>query len=156
MNNKRKPTKLKILQGRAGHHPLPENEPEPDVNIPAPPVHLSKIALEEWNRITPELEILGLISNIDRTALAAYCQCYGRWVQAEKQILKDAEEHQNTGFTDTTTNGNVIQSPLVGIANMALQLMHKYLTEFGMTPSSRSRVTASKKEKDKKAGWGSI
>ena len=149
MNHKRTPTKLKLLRGVPGHHPLPQNEPEPDVNIPTPPVHLSKEALEEWNRITPELEMLGLVSDIDRSALAAYCQCFGRWVQAEEQI-------KILGLTETTTNGNIIQHPLIGIANMAMQLMHKYLTEFGMTPSSRSRATSSKKEDKKKAGWGNI
>ena len=156
MNHKRKPTSLKILQGCAGHHPLPVNEPEPDVYIPKPPIHLSTVALEEWNRITPELELLGLISNIDRAALAAYCQCYGRWVQAELGILRDGLTNNNDGLTVTTTNGNIIQNPLVGIANMALQLQHKFLTEFGMTPSSRSRATSGKKEDKKKAGWGNI
>jgi P27 family predicted phage terminase small subunit len=43
-----------------------------------------------------------------------------------------------------TTNGNIIQSPLVGIANKSLQMMHKFLIEFGMTPSARSKVSVPK------------
>ena len=43
-------------------------------------------------------------------------------------------------LTETTSNGNIIQNPLVGIANKSLELMHKYLTEFGMSPSSRTQM----------------
>ena len=53
-------------------------------------------------------------------------------------------------LTETTSNGNIIQNPLVGIANKSLELMHKYLTEFGMSPSSRTRVSAKKKTGEKK------
>ena len=35
-----------------------------------------------------------------------------------------------------------IQNPLVGIANRAMELMHKFLGEFGLTPSSRTRLQA--------------
>ena len=44
----------------------------------------------------------------------------------------------------------VIENRLVGIANKALELMHKYLTEFGMSPSSRTRGGAKKKTGEKK------
>jgi P27 family predicted phage terminase small subunit len=134
---KPKPTKLKLVNGNPGHRPLNRNEPEPEALTPDPPAHLSAIAVEEWNRITAELEKLKLISSIDRAALAAYCQCYARWVEAETYI----EFH---GLTITTTLGNSIANPAVGIANTAMKLMGKFLVEFGMTPSSRTRLSVSK------------
>jgi len=81
--------------------------------------------------------VLGLLTNIDRVALAAYCQAYARWVEAEKGIKK-------SGLIVKTKDGNIIQSPLVGIANTAMKLVHKFLIEFGMTPSSRSRISVDK------------
>ena len=52
-----------------------------------------------------------------------------------------AERDQLTGgLTIKTTNGNAIQNPLVGMANRAMADMVRYATEFGMTPSSRSRI----------------
>ena len=36
--------------------------------------------------------------------------------------------------------GNLIQNPMVGIADKAMQDMMCYATEFGMTPSSKSMV----------------
>jgi P27 family predicted phage terminase small subunit len=37
-------------------------------------------------------------------------------------------------------SGFPIQNPYVGIGNTALDQMRKFLTEFGMTPASRSRI----------------
>lgn len=104
-------------------------------------------AREEWERLALELYELGILSTIDRAALAAYCQAYGRWVEAEEQ-LRNIDGTMK--LTETTSNGNIIQNPLVGIANKSLELMHKYLTEFGMSPSSRTRVSAKKKTGEKK------
>lgn len=63
---------------------------------------------------------LGILSEIDRAALAAYAMAYGRWVQAERAIAKMAEKDQLTGgLMIKTSNGNAIQNPLVGTANKA-------------------------------------
>ena len=133
------PTNLKLLKGNPGKRPINKNEPKPDPGIPAPPDHLCRHALVEWGRITGELFRLGLLTDVDRAALAAYCQTYGRWIEAEDSI-------KTQGLTITTTNGNEIQNPLVGIANKSLELMHKFLTEFGMTPSSRTKVSGKEKK----------
>ena len=141
------PTKLKILKGNPGRRPLNDKEPDPEVKIPEPPDHLTVTARGEWDRISKVLYNLGLISEIDRTALAAYCQLYGRWKDAEDAINR-------SGMIIKTTNGNIIQSPMVGIANRSLELMKQYLVEFGMTPSSRTRVKVA--DKPKKSEWDDI
>ena len=46
-------------------------EPTPDPEIPAAPPHLSPEAREEWDRLALELYELGILSTIDRAALAA-------------------------------------------------------------------------------------
>jgi P27 family predicted phage terminase small subunit len=48
----------------------------------------------------------------------------------------------------TTDKGNKIQNPLVGIARRAQADMVRYASEFGMTPSARSRVHADKQAKE--------
>jgi P27 family predicted phage terminase small subunit len=83
------------------------------------------------------------LSKIDRAALAAYCQSYGRWVQAEQRLAEMAERDPITaGLMIKTSNGNVVQNPLVGAANRALHEMVRIATEFGMTPSSRMNMPA--------------
>ena len=156
MGRKPKPSNLKILNGNPGKRPLNKNEPKPEVSVPSCPSCLTATARTEWRRITKELKALELLTQIDRTALAAYCQAYGRWVEAENGLkasgLIITTEPQTNKKGKRTGGGNIIPNPLVGIANTAMKLMHSYLVEFGMTPSSRSRISVpGKKNKGDKA-----
>jgi P27 family predicted phage terminase small subunit len=132
---KPKPTALKVLTGNPGKRPLPANEPVPETAVPEPPEHLTDEARLEWFRIAAELEALGLVTRPDRAALAAYCQAWGRWVEAEENLRK-------FGVIVKSPNGYPMQSPFLAIANKAMEQMRQFLTEFGMTPASRSRVSA--------------
>ena len=76
---------------------------------------------------------MGVLTTIDRAALAAYCQAYARWVEAEQRL-------RETPPLVKTPSGYVQQSPWLAIANKQLELMGRYMTELGMTPASRSRV----------------
>jgi len=136
---KPKPTALKLITGNPGNRPLNELEPvivTPD--LPEPPAHLSKIAKEEWALVAPALFNCGILSLIDRAALGAYCQAYGRWVMAETELKEVA-------FVTETSKGTLVQSPLVGIANKAAVDMVRFASEFGMTPSSRTRLSVDSK-----------
>ena len=128
-----KPTKLKLLAGNPGHRPLNLSEPQP-TGIPTCPRHLDKDAKAEWKRISAELIKLGLLTSVDRAALAGYCQSYSRWVAAELQIA------QFGLVVKAGKSGYPIPSPFVGIANVASEAMRKFCIEFGLTPSSRSKV----------------
>jgi P27 family predicted phage terminase small subunit len=44
------------------------------------------------------------------------------------------------GLVMFTTNGNIIQNPMVGTANTAMRDAMKYAAEYGLTPSSRVRL----------------
>lgn len=147
---KPKPTHLKIISGNPGKRKLNEDEPKPDLSLPMPPPHLSDDAKVEWGRVSEELYRIGLLSDIDRSALAAYCQAYGRWAQAERAINKMAENDTVTGaLMVKTKNGNAIQNPLVGTANKAMADMIRYAAEFGMTPSARTRFSGNGAENQK-------
>lgn len=139
---KPKPTHLKLVAGNPGKRKLNPAEPIPVRQLPNPPAELSDDAKVEWGRVSEELYRLGLLTGVDRAPLAAYCQAYGRWMQAERHIAAMAKNDQLTGgLLIRTTNGNAIQSPLVGIANKAMADMMRYAVEFGMTPSARARVS---------------
>ncbi len=145
---KPKPTHLKLIEGNRGKRPFNRKEARIAPALPDPPPHLSADALEEWNRVAGWLHRIGLLSEVDRAALAAYAQAYGRWVQAERAIAKMAEKDQLTGgLMIKTSNGNAIQNPLVGTANKAASDMMRYAAEFGMTPSARSRIETEGEQK---------
>lgn len=133
-----KPTALKILQGNPGKRPLPKDEPRPEAKTPSCPRFLSGGAKAEWRRIVPELEALGLLTKVDRAALAAYCQAYARWKEAEAFLTENG-----TTYVSRDKDGKVkfvAPFPQVSIAQKQSQLMHRFLVEFGLTPSSRTRV----------------
>ena len=129
-----KPTALKELAGNPGKRAMNRNEPKFS-GLPTCPPHLDKAAKTEWKRISKELSAVGLLTAVDRAALAAYCQCWSRWVAAEESI------RETSLVVKSAKSGYPIQNPFVAIANTALDLMKKFLTEFGLTPASRSRLS---------------
>lgn len=128
------PTALKLVSGNPGNRQLNYLEPKPPLAVPTCPSHLLPTAKAEWKRLARVLHDMGIISEFDRAALAAYCQAYGRWVEAERKL-------KETPPLLKTPAGYVQPSPWLGIANKNLELKHKFMTELGLTPSSRSRVS---------------
>ena len=140
---KPKPTRLKLLSGTARKHRLTAGEPTVAASVPDAPAHLTDAALTEWRRVTDEMAQTGLLTALDRGALAAYAQAYGRWVAAETALARMAARDAVTeGLIIRTKAGNAIQNPLVGAANKAMADMVRYAAEFGLTPSARTRVSA--------------
>jgi P27 family predicted phage terminase small subunit len=140
---KPKPSNVHLLHGNRSKLTAQQLQQKdavlPDVSIPKPPRHLLPEAKKEWERITPELEKLGLISELDMAALAAYCQSYARWSKAEAHLKKLGD----TGLIDTTPSGYKQMSTWLQISNRSAEQMHKFMGEFGLTPSTRTRVTPS-------------
>jgi P27 family predicted phage terminase small subunit len=136
-----KPTVLKVLQGNPGKRPLNQNEPKPKPIAPKCPSWLDKEAKREWKRVAPELERLGLLTVVDGAALAAYCQAYSRWKQAEEIIKRE-------GMTFTTETGYLMPHPAVKIAEKSMQLIKAFCAEFGLTPSSRCRMSLPEQKED--------
>ena len=78
---------------------------------------------------------MGVLTEVDMAAFAAYCQSYARWKEAQEHIT-------SVGSTFETDKGYQQQTPWVGIANTNQKLMLQASSEFGLTPSSRSRIVA--------------
>lgn len=131
------PTALKIVMGNPGKRPLNKLEPKPVTAMPTCPAHLMPTAKAEWKRLARYLHRLGVISELDRAALAAYCQAYGRWVEAEKKL-------KETPILLRTPAGYVQPSPWLAISNKNVELMHKFMSELGLSPVSRSRVSTTR------------
>lgn len=125
----RKPTPP-ALKARAGR---PDRSPKPPASQPTCPAHLSPTAKAEWKRLAGTLARIGLLTQPDRAALAAYCQAYGRWVEAERRLAE-------TPPILKTPAGYVQASPWIAIANKQLELMARFMAELGLTPTARSRI----------------
>ena len=140
MGRKPKPTRLKVLEGNPGKQKLPKGEPQPEHELPPPPSHLDAYGIEEWNRISEGLFVLGVLTSIDQQTLAAYCDSYSQWRTATEELSKLKKEHPLKALLMKTISGNWIQNPLVGEANKAKSDMMRYAAEFGLTPSARARL----------------
>src|SRR5438045_4928772 len=81
-----KPTRIKALTGNPGKRPLNPHEPRPEPSLPECPPELSPVAQREWSRLAAELSKLGLITQLDRGALATYCGAYVMWAGAMEKI----------------------------------------------------------------------
>ncbi len=133
------PKNLHVLRGNPGRRPL-KPEPEPENRMPSCPSFLKGEAQKEWRRISKLLYHCGLLTPVDRTALAAYCQTFSQWVEAQGHIAE-------VGMVVKGSNGPM-QNPYLRIANRLLEQMQKLLVEFGMTPSSRSRIKIQPREEE--------
>lgn len=127
------PTPLRLIDGNPGKRAINRREPQPPTGLPTCPAHLSPTAKAEWNRLARSLNGVGLLTQADRAALAAYCQAYGRWVEAERRLAE-------TPTLLKTPSGYVQQSPWLSVANKQMELMARFMAELGLTPSARSRL----------------
>lgn len=134
------PTELKILRGNPGQRPLNALEPQPEQAATLdPPDYLDDQGRREWVAKAPMLQRLGLLTEADLDTFGLYCQTFARWKHAQKQIALYGMVHV------TEKTGSLQISPWLSIANKAQSECQKLLVEFGCTPSSRSRVTVSKR-----------
>jgi len=149
-----KPAALKLLEGNAGKRALDLTAGvNPRIEVPSAPTHLGKEAKKEWKRITPILEELGLISGLDRSALALYCQTAGRLAELETAFNAKvaAEVAKGVDYFEAvyqvshavTPSGYAQQSVLVQLIKSQRDQLNRYLMHFGLSPAARGRVQAS-------------
>lgn len=145
-----KPTALKKLEGHLNKKMLNKKEPMPLVKDQTCPAFLDDIGKVEWKRIVPELDRLGLITIVDRIALAGYCDAYSKWRKAIKYIQENGLVFEYTRVDkDGKDVGKYRQpNPEVVMAHQSAQLILKYCQEFGLTPSARVRLSAGKAQLD--------
>jgi P27 family predicted phage terminase small subunit len=115
-------------------------------------------AKKEWKRLTVELQRYGLISKLDRAALVLYVQAWAQMVWAEQMLsraMARAEEARaaaeaageeydgGDGIMVKTAGGNFTYSHYWVVGRRAGEDVNRYLALFGLSPSSRARVSPS-------------
>src|SRR5688572_13757514 len=101
---------------------------------PECPDWLDDEAKAKWKRVTNDLQAMGLLARADRAALAMFCTAWSRWKDAEEQVRKFG------AIVKSPEKGFPMKSPYLTIADQAMETMRKLMVEFGLTPSSRSRI----------------
>ena len=140
---KPKPTALRILGGNAGKRPLNQDEPvlKTPTRLPPPPTELSEAAKKEWRKTGKLLLASGIFGQLDGAQFAALCQSYTVWLECQAMLSKSSLLIKNK-------RGDLIPNPLLRVARDAQEQFTRSLSEFGMTPSSRSRLKVPKPVED--------
>lgn len=128
---KPKPTELKKIQGNPGHRPLNQAQPKPKTVVKKPR-GMQPIAQRLWDEYAPELERLQVLSGVDSAAFRLMAEHYGFAVQAAKAL------HEQ-GLTVEGDEG-VKKNPVAQIFKDNSLAFKNYAAEFGLTPSSRTRL----------------
>lgn len=134
---KPKPTVLRMIQGNPGRRDFNLHEPQPEALTPdCPPELLEPDAQQEWARtIIPAIQI-GQITAADRVLAIAHCDLWAAW----RSQLADAARHPHV--VAVGEHKHPMPNPARGMANKTLSLLVKVDSELGLSPASRSRVTA--------------
>lgn len=151
------PNELKLIHGNPGHHPIPEAvayapgvPPKPNLSPGAEPI---------WERLVAEMQdVKGLLRQTDGRALwqlaedeAMLEECtYGIWEQAaeiERQATIKAK-HEGKPLSEVLPGGGLVALLGTSRGRMALSTINNLAArviierrEFGLTPSSRPRIS---------------
>lgn len=129
----RKPraTALKIAGGEQSSR-INWQEPKPVTGIPARPDYLNADGLAKWDEMVSLLSGLGILTTADGDALGTFCEAH----QTYRSALADIHAR---GIVIEGKSGPV-KNPSVQVSEKCREHMLRVLGEFGLTPSSRSRV----------------
>ena len=132
MSNPAIPRAIRERQGNPSKRPLPPDVPGA-VKMPSAPRELSKTARAEWRRMAKILTASRLVTVADRAALAGYCATWAQWLEVQEQV-------QREGLVISQPSGRVVQNPAVQMAISLSAELRRWAVEFGLTPSSRTKV----------------
>lgn len=103
------------------------------------PSWLDALAKTEWRRLEPELVRLGMLTLLDVSKFAAYCRWYARWRRYEDRLTALARTKR--GELLTSKAGAVHPHPLVAMAKHAAEMMNRFGSQFGLSPSDRAGLS---------------
>ena len=128
------PTNLKSIRGTARPCRLNDKEPRPDkLETLKPPPGLNKDEKKCWRTVSSELQKAGILTKVDVSSLVAYCRSWVGWIE-ETRIAQDEGSVVKGGL------GGPVINPHVRIASEYFKQLLALWREFGMTPSSRTRI----------------
>lgn len=149
---RRKPSRVRELEGNPGHRPIPEEEPQFQIadDVPPPPDWIDVGAKAVWLRVAPDLHANGLLTGPGADVFANYCVLAARVRYCEEEIQKAAKIDDNSSHGGLLRKGKdgVTESKLLRIANAARRDMLRLATEFGLTPSAAAHLQGAGKRGD--------
>ena len=156
----RTPSHLKLVRGTARSDRTNPREPKPEKGIPPTPAHMTPHGKKAWRYLAPLINRTGVLTKSDAVALEQASELYGSILAARERLrepIMGSRYDRKTGLTVVfevaaanartyTTFGStgvtVRDRPEHDVIKEARRELLRYLTEFGLTPASRSKVSA--------------
>lgn len=116
-------------------------------DMPSPPEYLDDIGRAEWAVIVPQLKNSGILSKIDLSIIAIYCNEISTYIECQNQMRK-AGTRVMVIKDEAGKIKYAQQVPYQKIANDAMERALKIASEFGMTAAARTRIGANPEKKE--------
>ena len=134
-----KPTHFKALAGTLQPSRTNAHEPTPAVLLPTPPDWLSGKARQYWGEIGAVLLNMKVCTVADGPALQLLTEALAEWAEARQAV-----QARGLTYDTTTVSGGIMRrpNPEVAIAADAWRRALAMLSQFGLTPATRAKVSA--------------
>ena len=141
---KPKPTHLKLLTGNPGKRPINKNEPTAATAPPRAPQWLDTRARVIFKLLTRRLTEMGYASGSHTESLSL-----AAWRLSQVELCAEVLEREGYTYETTTPRGAMAikQRPEVTLMGQAAKHAQSLLNEFGLTPSSATRIQVPGKPK---------
>ncbi|QHV99212.1 phage terminase small subunit P27 family [Spirosoma endbachense] len=136
-----KPTAVKVLEGTYRPDRALSNEVQPDLlaQIPEPPEGLGEWGVREWHVVCRWLHDTGNLAATDLSLIAAYCNEVSNYWEYDAQV-----KSKGAVVAIKNKDGLVVRvqkNPFTALRKDSLDAALKLATQFGFTPSARTRLT---------------
>ena len=128
--------------GNPGRRPIPPDAVEPPAasaeDMREPPAELGEFGAEHWRELAPRLIEAGILTDLDWPVFLQLCEAWQQWQENGRQVAR-------TGGPiirgkDPNNPASWQWNPYVHLEERGRKAYHRLATEFGMTPSSRTKV----------------
>ncbi len=135
MGRPRKSNSLNVLHGNPGRRDTGASVPFVAAKVQPPSWLCGEAAIDEWRRVTAELQKQGRLAETDEIALAMYCDAVALYRRASIQLS------HTDGPIMVGARGGLCKNPWANILHEAFIRIKAMCAEFGLTPLSRERLS---------------
>ena len=142
-----RPTPSSVLRLRGTYRPgRRKHEARVKPSRPRCPAYLKGPAKRAWEQIVPLLQDMGVLTRLDRSALARYCEDLALERACRDFIAKHGRTYairDNKGAIKT-----VVPFPEMTQLHKVGERLRRAEAEFGLTPASRTRLVLDREDAD--------
>ena len=130
----RKGSTARRLANNPGKRPV-EAPIKPPPGIPERPASLKGEAADEWDRVVPVLDAMGILSVLDRAVICDYCQCWADICRVTGEL-----ENAPSLVEGRSDSAGMVKNHLWSILNQLRQRFDKKAEMLGLAPGPRGRL----------------